>query len=84
MKFYVVVNFYLVNLSVNFHKDPCINVRARVANARIRDIKIQASVAEILAKQYKLSEYFNFPCIFHIFTVSHLKSWLRTGMFGHI
>ena len=35
MKFYVVVTFYLVNLSVNFPKDPCINVRARVVNARV-------------------------------------------------
>ena len=27
MKFYVVVNFYLVSLSLNFHKDSCINAR---------------------------------------------------------
>ena len=38
MKSYVVVNYYLVNLSFKFHRDPCINVRARVVNARIRDI----------------------------------------------
>ena len=37
MKFYVVVNYYLVNLSFIFHDDPCINVRARVVNARTRD-----------------------------------------------
>ena len=34
MKFYVGVNFYLVNLSLKFHKDPCIDTRARVVNAR--------------------------------------------------
>ena len=32
MKFYVVVNFYLVNLSFKFYKDPCIDARARVVN----------------------------------------------------
>ena len=29
------------------------------------------------AKQYWLYEYFNFQCIFHMFTVSHLKSLSR-------
>ena len=38
MKFYVVVNFYLVSLSFKFHEDPSINTRARVENVRIRDI----------------------------------------------
>ena len=33
--FYVVVNFYLVNLSFKFHKDPFTNARARVVNARV-------------------------------------------------
>ena len=36
-------------------------------------MKIWAFVTEIFAKQYWLSKYFNFQCIFHIFTVSHLK-----------
>ena len=38
MKFFVVVNFYLVNLSFKFHKDPCINVCEQVVNASICDI----------------------------------------------
>ena len=38
MKFYVMVNIYLVNLSFKFHKELCINVLTRVVNARIRDI----------------------------------------------
>ena len=38
MKFYVVVNYYLVSLSFKFHEDPCINARTQVVNARIRDI----------------------------------------------
>ena len=32
MKFYVVVNCYLVNLSVKFYDDPCINACTRVVN----------------------------------------------------
>ena len=38
MKFYVVVNYYLVNLSLKFHKDPCKTARARVLNAHTCDI----------------------------------------------
>ena len=34
MKFYVVVNYYLVGLYFKFHSDVCINARARVVNAR--------------------------------------------------
>ena len=32
MKFYVVVNFYLVSLSFKFHEDPFVNGRARGGN----------------------------------------------------
>ena len=32
MKFYVVVNCYLVSLSFIFHEDSCINARSRVVN----------------------------------------------------
>ena len=38
MKFYMVVNYYLVNLSFKFYEDPCINARARVVNARVHVI----------------------------------------------
>ena len=34
MKFYMVVNYYLVNLSFKFYEDPCINAHIRVLNAR--------------------------------------------------
>ena len=37
MKFYVVVNYYLVNLSLKLYDDPCTYARARVINARTRD-----------------------------------------------
>ena len=37
MKFYMVVNYYLVILCIKFHSDWCINARARVVNARNRD-----------------------------------------------
>ena len=29
MKFYMVVNYYLVYFNLKFHEDPCINARAR-------------------------------------------------------
>ena len=38
MKFYVVVNIYLVSLSFKFHEDRFVNARARVENACIRYI----------------------------------------------
>ena len=38
MKFYVVVNFYLVSLSLKFHEDLSVNACARVENVCIRDI----------------------------------------------
>ena len=37
MKFYVVMNYYLVTLSLKFHKNPCKNARTQVVNARTRD-----------------------------------------------
>ena len=37
MKFYAVVNYYLVSLSFKFHEDRDSNARARVVNARTRD-----------------------------------------------
>ena len=35
MKFYVVVNFYLLRLSFKFHEDSSINAHARVVNRRV-------------------------------------------------
>ena len=37
MKFYTVVNHYLVSLCFNFHEDLCINAHAWVINVRTRD-----------------------------------------------
>ena len=37
MKFYVVVNYYLVSLSFKFHKNPCTNACTQVVNERTRD-----------------------------------------------
>ena len=36
MKFYVVVNYYLVSLGFKFYEDPCINEHIRVVNAQAR------------------------------------------------
>jgi len=38
MKFYVVVNYYLVSLGFKFYEDPCINEHIRVVNAHARFI----------------------------------------------
>ena len=38
MKFYVVVNYYLVSLTFEFHDDPCINARAKVITVRAQDL----------------------------------------------
>ena len=35
MKFYVVVNYYLVSLHLKFHEDSCINVCSQVVNVCI-------------------------------------------------
>ena len=37
MKFYVVVNYYFVGISLNFHEDPCINGSVGVVNAHTRN-----------------------------------------------
>ena len=37
MKFYMVVNYYLVSLTLKFHGYLCTNARARVINAHTRD-----------------------------------------------
>ena len=35
MKFYVMVNYYLVSICIKFHEDSCINARTRVVQARV-------------------------------------------------
>ena len=52
MKFYMVVKYYLENSSFKFHKDWCINVRARVVIARARfiaSVRVYDSCARIRA-----------------------------------
>ena len=50
MKFYVVVNIYLVSLSFKFHEDPCINARARAINAHARDLsRVRAFTTRVRA-----------------------------------
>ena len=71
MKFYMVVNYYLVNFSLKFHEDPCINPRARVVNARVhillrvrmfttrfRALNISATKAQIFIKFNMVVNYY--------------------------
>ena len=37
MKFYMLVNYYLVSFSFKFHKNQCTNARAQVVNAHTRN-----------------------------------------------
>ena len=37
MKFYVVVNYYLVSLSLKFQEDPCTSAHARGVNVRAHE-----------------------------------------------
>ena len=37
LKFYFVINYYLVSISCTFHEDPCTNARAQVLNRCTRD-----------------------------------------------
>ena len=52
IRFYVVVNYYLLSLSFKFHGDPCTNARARVIHARTHDkmcARVYTSCARICA-----------------------------------
>ena len=63
---------YLRNKSLDLHE---IFFGGQLLSCELKNfMKIQAFVTEIFAKQYWLSKYFNFQCIFRIFIVSHLKS----------
>ena len=52
MKFYMVVNYYLVNLNLKFHEDPFINAGAQVVNARTRDVLARARLQLVRAYLY--------------------------------
>ena len=67
MKFYMVVDYYLVNFDLKFHEDPCINARVHVVNTRAHvisricvfttrlrglDANISATKARIFMKFY--------------------------------
>ena len=53
MIFYVVVNYYLVSLSLKFHEDSCIDARTNVVNARVHvlsRVRVYDSCARICAR----------------------------------
>ena len=52
MKFYMVVNYYLVSLSFIFHKNPCTNVRSRVINALSRIKRARTRVYSLCVRIY--------------------------------
>ena len=71
MKFCVVVNYYLVSLSLKFHEDPCINVCTPVVNAcahvssRVRVFttpvdQTNVSIVLQISRQRKLGSSWNF------------------------
>ena len=64
MKFVMVVNLYLVNLSFKFHKDPCINMRTRVVNARIRDKTCVRALSYLMNERKPVSAFrlLSSPC----------------------
>ena len=70
MKFYVVVIYYLVSLSLKFHEDPESNVRARIVNAHTRDKMIKRTPVTaymlLLSLSNKLilfDSHYESPCI---------------------
>ena len=58
MKFYVVINYYLVGLYLKFHKDSCINARARVVNARTHVLSRLIFNVFLIFPQFCTSEAF--------------------------
>ena len=44
MKFYMVVNIYLVSLCIKFYEDPCINVRSRVVKGPRTNSSLQTGL----------------------------------------
>ena len=48
MKIYMVVKYYLENLSFEFHEDSCINARARLISVWGFQYKLQSKVAVVL------------------------------------
>ena len=61
MKFYMVVNYYLVSLSIKFHEDPCINARARVSNVRAHvSSQVRTFTTHVRASMHRSS--LNFFC----------------------
>ena len=53
MKFYVVVNYYFVNLSFKLYENPCINACARVVNAHAHDLsRVHAFMTRVRASMH--------------------------------
>ena len=56
MKFYMVVNYYLVNFSFKFHEDQCINACTRVVNARAQVLlRVRAFTTHLRALNANIS-----------------------------
>ena len=67
MKFYVVVNYYLVSLSFKFYEDPCTNALARVVNVHVHVLSLYA----IKLLQYtNIALAFLLQCSYSVLTVS--------------
>ena len=65
MKFYMVVNYYLVNLSFKFHGDLCINACARVVNARAHDLsRVRFFSGKSIVTDHPSPPYWNFLLFF--------------------
>ena len=50
MKFYFVINYYLVSLYLKFQDNPCINARAQGVNARVHVLSRVRSCVHIYAR----------------------------------
>ena len=59
MKFYVVINYYLVSIRLKFHEDLCTNARTRVVNAGTRD-KMSANMLTARAHTFMHGSSYEF------------------------
>ena len=67
MKFYFVINYYLVSLYLKFQDNPCINARAQGVNARVQVLSRVRSCVHIYARmsmkfEIKFHEDRSFRC----------------------
>ena len=88
MKFYMVVNYYLVGLYLKFHKDLCISACARVVNARTHVLSqvcaftthLRALNANISAMEARIFIKFNVVVNYYLVSWSfefHEDPWIN-------